>query len=229
MISTMKKSVLKEIGSWAEILVCAFLLAIFINGLIIANSTVPTGSMETTIMSGDRVIGSRLRYTFSEPERGDIAIFSFGWICENCKKARGEGEAPAVCPHCGREIHSPKRLYYVKRVIGIPGDHIEIRDDGGFIRAKELVSDLGISDPDRQMVTAAIYVNGEKLEEPYLHEPMLYTGDLDFDVPEGSYFMLGDNRNNSLDARFWEDPYISSEKMIAKVLFRYFPGFKKLV
>lgn len=208
-------------------LLSALALAVLINGFIIANSTVPTGSMESTIMAGDRVIGSRLRYTFSEPERGDIAIFRFGWICENCKKARGEGSAPGVCPNCGREIHSPKTLYYVKRVIGIPGDHIEIRQDS-TVRQADLKTVIEGTYSELPLITAAVYVNGEKLDEPYLYEPMLYTGDLSFDVPEGCYFMLGDNRNNSLDARFWDEPYISSEKMIAKVFFRYFPGFKKL-
>ena len=67
-------------------------------------------------------------------------------------------------------------------------------------------------------------MNGEKLEESYLKEAMLYTGDMEFEVPEACYFFLGDNRNNSLDARYWEDPYISEDKLVAKVLFRYFPN-----
>ena len=50
---------------------------------------------------------------------------------------------------------------------------------------------------------------------------MLYTGDMSFEVPEGCYFFLGDNRNNSLDARYWNNSYIEKEKIIAKVLFRY--------
>ena len=53
---------------------------------------------------------------------------------------------------------------------------------------------------------------------------MLYTGDMEFIVPEGCYFMMGDNRNNSLDARYWDNPYIEKEKIIAKVIFRYYPG-----
>ena len=68
-----------------------------------------------------------------------------------------------------------------------------------------------------------VYVNGEKLTEEYLHEPMLYTGDMRFTVPEGSYFLLGDNRNQSLDARYWNNHYIEKSKIIAKVYFRYFP------
>ena len=73
-----KNGFLKELLSWIEVLAAAAVIALFCNNVIIANSTVPTGSMETTINQGDRVIGSRLSYTFGEPERGDIAIFKFG-------------------------------------------------------------------------------------------------------------------------------------------------------
>ncbi len=224
-----KNSVLKELLSWLEVLVIAVVAALLINTFIIANSTVPTGSMENTIGQGDRVIGSRLSYTFGEPERGDIAIFRFGWICNRCNTAQGEGEAPETCPNCGEKITHPKTLYYLKRVIGMPGDKIEIRQDG-TVKQSELESFVDFeapgdfADSDAELITAAVYINGEKSEENYLKEPMLYTGDMEFTVPEGCYFMMGDNRNNSLDARYWDNPYIEKEKIIAKVIFRYYPG-----
>ena len=176
-------------------------------------------------------MGLRLTYTFGEPKRGDIAIFDFGWICPDCGVAMGEGEAPEICPYCGAEIGRAKTLYYVKRVIGLPGDKIEIKQEGTV-----LVSDITEAPPgslaglseDTELVTAAVYVNGEKLSEPYLKEPMLYTGDQEFEVPEDCYFMLGDNRNNSEDARYWNDPYIPEDRMLAKVYFRYWPGIKWL-
>ena len=219
-------TVLKEVLSWVEVLLAAVVIALFCNNVIIANSTVPTGSMENTIMQKDRVIGSRLSYTFGEPERGDIAIFKFGWICNHCKTAMGEGAAPETCPYCGKEINHPKTLYYLKRTIGLPGDVVEIRAEGSVAQS-ELISGLPGLDTsagaDARLVTAAVYVNGEKLEESYLKEPMLYTGDMRFEVPEGCYFFLGDNRNNSLDARYWDEHYISKDKVIAKVMLRYFP------
>lgn len=64
---------------------------------VIANSEVPTGSMENTIMAHSRVIGSRLHYKFADPERGDVAIFVFGWQCPRCT-AIGEGEDPGGLP-----------------------------------------------------------------------------------------------------------------------------------
>lgn len=223
-----KNGVLSEIISWLQIIVSAVILAFVLNTFIIANSTVPTGSMIPTINEGNRVIGSRLSYTFGEPERGDIAIFKFGWICPNCK-AMGENPAPDICPRCGKTLSHPKTLYYVKRVIGVPGDVIDIKPEGS-VKAGEL-SEINVSmpngpDDNAELTTAAVYLNGEKLDEPYLNEPMLYSDETPthFEVPEGSYFLMGDNRNNSMDARYWNNHYIEKDKMVAKVLFRYFPS-----
>lgn len=220
-----------ELFSWLQVIVAAVAIAFVLNNFIIANSEVPTGSMIPTINEGNRVIGSRLSYAFGDPERSDIAIFKFGWICENCKRGMGESPAPAVCPNCGKEIKHPKTLYYVKRVIGMPGDVIDIKAEGS-VKASELESiPPGLVDApsdEAELVTAAVYVNGEKIDEPYLREPMLYTGDMHFEVPKDCYFMLGDNRNDSGDARYWNNPYISKDKMVAKVMFRYFPSPKIL-
>ena len=170
----------KEILSWIQILAAAAVIAYVLTTYIIANSTVPTGSMENTIMSHSRVLGSRLTYKFSEPERGDIAIFRY-------PDDKEEGIT----------------TYYVKRIIGLPGETVDIVD-------------------------GKIYINGSDtpLDEPYLHEEMdLYGKDhLHYNVPEGHYFMLGDNRNNSNDARFWKNKYVPEEDLIAKVYLEYFPN-----
>lgn len=162
-----------EIISWIKILITAAIIAWALNTFIIANSRVPSGSMENTIMTGDRVIGFRLSYKFHKPERGDVAIFRFP---------------------------DNESIYYVKRVIGVPGDTVDIR--GG-----------------------QVYLNGSDtpLDEPYLKESMDVEPDAHYEVPENCYFMLGDNRNHSADARFWENTYVHEDKMIAKVIFRYYP------
>ena len=74
-----------------------------------------------------------------------------------------------------------------------------------------------------------VYINGSEtpLEEPYLHEPM-NSEDYHFQIPNDCYLMLGDNRNFSGDARYWIDPYVSEKKILAKVLFRYFPNIQKI-
>ena len=171
-----------EIISWIQVLVAAAIIAFCVNHFIIANSEVPTSSMETTIMAGDRVIGSRLSYKFGDPQRGDIAIFIYP-----------DDEAKGI------------KTYYVKRIIGMPGDTVDIVD-------------------------GKVYLNGSDtpLDEPYLHEPMEPEEPQHYEVPEGCYFMLGDNRNYSNDARRWTHKYVKREKLVAKVLFQYFPKIQKL-
>lgn len=198
-----KKGWKAELLEWVQIILGAVVIAFILNTFILANSQVPTGSMENTIMSRSRVIGSRLHYQFSEPQRGDVAIFVYGWRCPKCRSII-EGEKQDICPACDRDVDKkPETIYYVKRVIGIPGDTIDIIDD-------------------------QLYLNGSEtpLDEPYLAEEMNQNETLHFEVPENCYFMMGDNRNDSVDARYWDNPYISEDKMVAKVLFEYYPELK---
>jgi len=190
-----------ELVSWIQVIVSAALIAFVLTTFIIANSEVPTGSMQNTIMAHSRVIGSRLHYKFSDPERGDVAIFVYGWQCPVCSWIEQGEKDGAVCPRCGNaSTRRASTVYYVKRVIGLPGDVIDIIDD-------------------------KVYLNGSEtpLDEPYLAEEMNQNETFHFEVPENCYFMMGDNRNNSLDARYWRDHYISKDKMVAKVLLEYFP------
>ncbi len=167
----------RELLDALEVIVLAALLAFFVNTFLIANSRVPSESMETTIMTGDRVIGSRLSYKFfGDPQRGDVIIFRWP---------------------------DNEKILFVKRIIGVPGDTVTIR--GGHV-----------------------YLNGSDtpLEEPYIKEPMVPEPEMTFTVPEGAYFCMGDNRNQSMDARYWKNTYVYRNKIIAKVLFRYWKGFK---
>ncbi len=165
------RSARKEILEWVKIILIAAALAVLIDMFIIVNSVVPSGSMETTIMPGSRMFGFRLSYIFNGPERGDIVIFKYP-----------DNETQT----------------FVKRVIGLPGDVVQIK--GGVT-----------------------YVNGEELDEPYLNET---PRDLDFgpyDVPENSYFMMGDNRNHSNDARYWNNKFVRKDKILGKALLVYWP------
>jgi len=172
-------SIGREILSWVEIILIAAAIAFFLNTFLIANSRVPSASMENTIMTGDRVMGSRLTYKFfGDPKRGDIIIFKWP---------------------------DNEKILFVKRIIGLPGDTVDIKN-------------------------GKVYLNGsaDALDEPYLKEPMIPEKEMTFTVPENAYFCMGDNRNNSADARRWKNTYVYRDKIIARVDFRYFPGFKKL-
>lgn len=222
-------TLLGEIIDWVKVIAVAAVLAFCLNNFIIANSTIPTGSMQDTIMAGARVFGSRLKYTFGEVERGDIAIFVYGYKCRGCGQSYRETDE-GVCPYCGREDKKNSVVYYVKRVIGMPGDHIEIKQTGTADASEFHNIKIGknADGSSVEVPIGTVYVNGEAITETYLPEPMIVDGqqfpEVDVTVPEGSYYMLGDNRNNSLDARYWgEYNMVSRDKMVAKVYFKYWP------
>ena len=92
-----------------------------------------------------------------------------------------------------------EKQLFVKRVIGLPGETVMIED-------------------------AKVYVDGRLLQEDYLKEEWtLDNGPYTFEIPEGSYLVLGDNRNNSKDARYWENTYLSEDKILGEAVFRYWP------
>jgi len=171
-----KNPVLRELFSYIEIIVVAFIIVFILTHFFIANVNVPTGSMKNTIMENDRLVGFRLSYLFSEPERGDIIIFKYP---------------------------DDEKINYVKRIIGLPGDIVEI-------------------------IHGKVYVNSEELDEPYILEPMRDNQqELTYIVPDDSYFVMGDNRNNSQDSRYWQTTnYVSKNKILAKASFKYYSGDK---
>ena len=101
-----KSAIMEEIVSWIKSFVIMFCVALFLTQFIIINAVIPSGSMEDTIMTHDRLIGSRLSYWFGEPQRGDIVIF-----------------------------HYPvdEKKIYIKRVIGLPGETVRIEDGNIYI------------------------------------------------------------------------------------------------
>ncbi len=132
-------------------IVIAAVLAFLIITFVAQSFVVEGGSMEATLQNGERLIVNKLVYRFQEPDRGEIVVFTPQGAEDN---------------------------RYIKRIIGKPGDTVNI--DGG-----------------------QVYVNGEPLQEDYIKEDMRQVGESGpFEVPEDSYFVLGDNRNHSADSRF---------------------------
>lgn len=176
----MKQETKKEIISWAKDIVFYTVFALFLFNFVIVNARVPSGSMENTIMINDRIIANRLSYTFNSPKRGDIIVF----------------QNPDYEIELLKNPEFKEKLL-VKRLIGMPNDTVNIKNNN-------------------------IYINGELLNEPYLKE-IMYTNDATYNVPENSYFMMGDNRNYSFDSRFWENKFVTKEEIRGKVVFKYFP------
>ena len=146
-----------SIREFFDSVVVAFVIAIIIRTFFLGVYKIPSESMLETLQVGDHILVNKLSYLFTKPKHDDIVVFEY-------------------------PVEPDKD--YIKRVIGIPGDVIEIKDK-------------------------YVYRNGEKLNPNYVvyQEPFNFTGIQNnikkFTVPENMYFMLGDNRDNSLDSRFW--------------------------
>lgn len=149
-----------------ETLVLSVVLFVSIN-LISARIRVDGASMEPTLVSGEYVIVNRLSYRLGNPRQGDIIVFHY-----------------PVNP----------QEEFIKRVIGLPGDQIEVKN-------------------------GSVYVNGQILEENYLNARTNYLGT--WTVPEGNLFVLGDNRNNSSDSHDWGT--VPMEYVVGKAVLVYWP------
>lgn len=152
---------------WILPILAAVGIAFLINKFLVYNVYIPSESMVPTLNVGDRLVVTRI-YNKDNIQRGDIVVFYSDELQETV----------------------------IKRVIGLPGDHIEIHD--------------GI-----------VNINGDDIVEDYVKNNEKYDGI--FDVPEGKYFFLGDNRRRSNDARRWINPYIDASDIKGEARFKYYP------
>lgn len=150
-----------------ETIVLSLVLFLGINA-ISARIRIESISMQPTLYAGDYVIVNKIAYKLGEPSRGDVVVFHYP-------------------PDPGREP-------YIKRVIGLPGDQVVVRDN-------------------------QVLVNGVALDEPYINSAPNYDGE--WSVPEDSLFVLGDNRNNSSDSHSWG--MVPLKNVIGKAEVVYWP------
>jgi signal peptidase I len=176
---------------WVVTIAGAILIVLAIKAWVVNPYRIPSSSMEPSLHCArpangcearfsDRVLANRFIYRFRDPQRGEIVVFE---------------TPPAARARCGAGGT------FVKRLIGLPGERIELRNEGG---------------------SSYVYVNGRKLNEPYVRPERRDTrGPETFNVPQGQYFMMGDNRSQSCDSREWGS--VPRENLIGKVFATYWP------
>lgn len=192
-----RKKILREIRSWVIMILCAFILAFFIESEVVAKVTVNQSSMENTLFADQQLLVNVFSYKFGSPKRGDIIIFF------------PEEENGSIMDKFNRYIDGYVELFtreekherYVKRVIGVEGDEVDIQD-------------------------GSVYINGERLEEPYVNgrtEPKGYK--LPCVVGKNEIFVMGDHRTVSEDSRSFGP--INIKQVEGKAFFRIYP-FNKM-
>ncbi|HAF27026.1 MAG TPA: signal peptidase I [Lachnospiraceae bacterium] len=166
------KNFLTELFEYVLVFVVVVAVVLAFNTYAIVNARIPSESMENTIMTGDRIIGNRLAYNTKNPQRFDIIIFKYP---------------------------DDESVYFIKRVIGLPGETVTIID-------------------------GKVYINdsAEPLDDHFVKEAPLGTFG-PYYVPGDGYFVMGDNRNCSADSRFWENTFVTRDEILGKAVFCYWP------
>lgn len=180
-----KKSVFRE---YFEAILIAVILALIIRTFVIQAFKIPSGSMLPTLLIGDHLLVNKFIYgirvpfsgkvliSITEPEKGDVVVFKFP---------------------------KDRSIDYIKRVVGVPGDTVEITDKEVFINGK------AVEDPHAHIGSTTILNSGESPRDNF--GPVL--------VPEDRIFVMGDNRDNSYDSRFWG--FVDQKDILGKAFILY--------
>jgi signal peptidase I len=200
--------------------ICSVLVVgLFILTFLAQNFVIPSGSMEDTLLVGDHLVVDRITLAppakwmplthYREPKRGDVVVFI--------------KPVPDPDPQTGR----PEYLFLVKRLIGVPGDHIHLHDGIVYINGvaqpqpkdgREMNSNPGEGVYLDEFPTITPALDPSATEEWAVEAPKDIVGG-DLVVPDGKYFMMGDNRHNSLDSRYWG--FVPRENIVGRPLFNY--------
>ncbi|MBQ8117445.1 MAG: signal peptidase I [Lachnospiraceae bacterium] len=172
----MKRKILNELLSTGLYLLVVLALTWLLITYVIQRTEVDGSSMEPTLQSGDNLFVDKISYRFRDPERFDIIVFPFRY---------------------------KENTYYIKRIIGMPGETVRIDIDGN------------------------IYINDEKLDESYgkevIHATNIGRAINAIQLGEDEYFVMGDNRNNSSDSRFESVGNIKRKEIIGRAWVRIWP------
>lgn len=167
------KNIVKELSAWLIYILVIIVISYLVITFVGQRTQVSGSSMETTLSDGDQLIVDKISYRFRDPNRYDIVVFPYQY---------------------------EKNTYYIKRIIGLPGETVQIVD--GYV-----------------------YIDGQKLDEHYGNEVMENPGLATDPVVLGDdeYFVLGDNRNNSQDSRAANVGVIHRDDLLGRAWIRIWP------
>ncbi|MDO9576420.1 MAG: signal peptidase I [Candidatus Cloacimonadales bacterium] len=202
-----KKGTFQE---YAEAILFAFVVAFLIKNYIFQNFKIPSSSMEKTLLIGDYLVANRLKFFFTDPQQGDIVTFQYPAQAEEPGVSCHDDPRPLLTRkdyallikpiywdkvNFKFKIHSKKNI--VKRVIGLPGDTVEVKNKIVYVNGEKYT--VGKEQYiDRRIIprhAENLEWNGESMGSKDNFGPVT--------VPEGKYFVMGDNRDVSADSRYW--------------------------
>lgn len=188
------KKVLIEVLDYIKIILIALIITNLLNVFVFTLSQVRQSSMEPTLIENHQLIVEKVSYAFSSPKRGDIIVFIDELEVDNSIPAKFKRLYEDMFAKISRQ---EGHLRLVKRVIGVPGDTIDIKE-------------------------GLVFINGKQLDETYLTVPTSAKSlTYPLVVPEGNYFCMGDNRTVSYDSR--DFGAVPLEKIEGKVILRFWP------
>ena len=196
-----KKSLAASAVELAVIVGVALGLALTIQALIVKPYRIPSGSMEPTLGINQRILVDRIGMDFTTPKIGDIMVFhppaNYSSCADSAQGQDSSGQENGSA--CDVAQRTPSSVTFVKRVVGLPGDHLSI-------------------------VGGHVFRNGRREQDPYIvkcHGDPSCNFPATIVVPKGDYYMMGDNRPDSEDSRFWGP--VPKAWLIGKAFFTYWP------
>ena len=166
---TEETSIGREIWEYVKMIAIVVAVVVFVEQVIVINARIPSPSMENTIMTGDQIFGNRLAYVKSDPQRYDIVIFYYP---------------------------DDEKQKFIKRVIGLPGETVQIKDGKVYINGKEQKKDIFVSE----------------IEKPGVAQDEITLG-------ENEYFVLGDQASSSDDSRMADIGNVKRSEIYGKIWF----------
>ena len=187
-------------GRWITELIVVVMVVLLIRAFVAQAYNIPSGSMKPTLLVGDFILVNKLVYRFSEPQRGDIVVFKY-----------------PVDP----------RIDFIKRIVGMPGDMVEVKNNQVFINGEPAkLTEVGMAEEEglRKLIYEEVLPRGVKHKVQFYEDPY-FPSRRDFGpvvVPPDHYFVMGDNRDNSEDSRYWG--FVPRENIVGKAFVIYFSG-----